>query len=109
MQLLREGGAQPLGDGGAQQEALHVGRMSGQDLLGEVLDHRLVVATEVGGPVPRLLAGQEQGGEAEAGRPSLGALDEQLGVTGSQLDAVVGQDQGGLVRPEREVARTGSR
>ena len=51
-QLLGEGRVEPLDDRGAQEELLHVRRMPGQHLLGEELDHRVVLPPEVGGPVP---------------------------------------------------------
>ena len=104
-QLLGERGVEPLGDRRAQQELLHLRVVAGQHLLGEVLDDGVVVAAEVGGPVSRLVAGEEERRQPQPGRPPLGALDEQLGVAGPEHHAVAAQERRRVGGGEGEVGR----
>ena len=88
-----------------QQELLRLQVVARQHLLDEVLDDGMVVTAEVGGPAPRLAAGEEQGRETEPCRPPLRAVDEQLGVSRAEHHAVAAQEGGRVGRGEGEVGR----
>ena len=86
---VAQGAGEPVEDRGAQQEVAHLGRLAGQDLVGQVVDDEPVAAGERLDEVRDLGPGrdrpQRQRGELKAGDPALGALLEGIHVGGVEV------------------------
>ncbi|MDF3046729.1 MAG: hypothetical protein K0R30_2957 [Ornithinibacter sp.] len=89
---LGEFAVHALGDRRPHEEALNPRRLPSEHLLGQVVDHRLVVTREVRRAAGRPRAPQEQRRQPESHRPPLGALHEECGVLGCHPHAVGRQD-----------------
>ena len=100
-----EPAAQPLRDGGPQQETLHVGWLARQHLTHEVVGDGLVVACEARWVTCRV-ALEEEGREPHARRPSLRTSQQQSNVVGRNGDPVRGEHGGRVGLVEGEVTRT---
>ena len=93
-------------DARAQQQLAQLRRPAGQHLAHQVVGDRAVVAREVGDErVAVLLAEQREPGEAQAGGPALGALEQARHLVVAQLDAELGEQRRRLLGREREVRR----
>ena len=103
-QRVRELAAQPLRHARAQEELAPRRRLQGEDLVGQVVGHRAVVAGELGDEGVRvILAGQGQPGQPQPRRPALGPLHEALELVRAQGEPEAGEHRRALLRGEREV------
>ena len=88
--------AQPVEDGGGQQEVVDLGGLPVQDLRRQVVDDVAIVAGEGGDEVVGVVASpQREGGHVQAGRPPLGPVDEPGHVDGIEFQPVVLVEQVG--------------
>jgi hypothetical protein len=98
--------AQLVDDARAQEEAARLRALEGEDLAGQVVGDRVVVAGELAQEPVRVALGLErERGEPQAGGPALGPLDEPLDLVGAELEVVLGEQGASLRRGEGEVRR----
>jgi hypothetical protein len=93
-----------LADARLEKEPTHVRGMAGKDLVGQVVVHGPQVTGEVSDPRP-VPPGKEAHREMQADGPTLGAVQQRRHLVAGDVQAVVGQQLGGLLRGEREIGR----
>ena len=74
-------------DGGPQEETFHLGRLTFQYLLGQVVDQVPLVAYEVVYRFARVrMSLEREGGQVQYRRPTLRARQEVIQVLASELE-----------------------